>query len=182
MTAEVTVAATVTATVAATTAMTESVVTAVELPPVNPAEVKGNINSGGSSTVGPLSIELASRFKQDGYADEIKIDIVGTGAGIDRFCRGEYDVANASRAIKDAEIEACKANGIDPISFRVGTDALTIVVSKDNTFLNGVTAEQLAKIYSGEAKTWADVDPSYPAEAIRLFSPGTDSGTYDFFT
>ncbi len=184
--------ATAVATTEATSAMTSTMemtgtqvktMTAnVDLPAVNPGQVTGNINSGGSSTVGPLSIELASRFKQDGYAGEIKIDVIGSGAGIERFCRGEYDIANSSRAIKAAEIENCRAIGLEPLSLRVGTDALTIVVSRDNTFVDNLTREQLANIFSGKAKTWADVNPAWPAENIQLFSPGTDSGTFDYFS
>ena len=83
--------------------------------------------------------------------------------------------------IKEAEIETCKANGRDPIEFRVGTDALAVVVSQGEQLPHGLTLEQLAAIFTGDVKTWADVDPSWPAEEIQLFSPGTDSGTFDYF-
>lgn len=152
------------------------------LPPVKPAEVTGNINTGGSSTVYPLSVEIASRFKQDGYAGEIKIDLIGSGAGIQRFCRGEYDVANASRAMTDAEIATCKAAGLDPQQFQVGIDALTVVVNPKNTWAKSLSKKQLALIFSGQAATWKDVDSKWPATPIKIFSPGTDSGTYDYFT
>jgi phosphate binding protein len=153
----------------------------VTLPPVNPAEVTGNINTGGSSTVGPLSAELISRFKQDGYGGEIKLDITGSGAGVQRFCRGEYDIANSSRAMTAAEINTCKAAGIDPQQFRVGIDALTIVVNPQNTWARNLNRQQLALIFSGAAKTWRDVNRAWPNEPIKVFSPGTDSGTYDYF-
>ncbi len=151
------------------------------LPPVKPGEVTGNINTGGSSTVYPLSVELASRFKQDGYKGEIKVDSIGSGAGIQRFCRGEYDVANSSRAMTEAEVTGCKSNG-KPIQFQVGIDALTIVVNPKNTWVKSLSKKQLALIFSGAAKTWKDVDSKWPANAIKLFSPGTDSGTFDYFT
>jgi phosphate transport system substrate-binding protein len=154
----------------------------VQLPEVNPLEVSGDIISAGSSTVFPLSERMAERFQDEGYAGNITIDSVGSGAGFERFCvAGETDISNASRAIKDEEIAACQAIGRTPIELRVGTDALAIVVNKENTFLTNVTVEQLALIFSTAATNWSDVDPSWPAEPIQRFSPGTDSGTFDYF-
>jgi phosphate transport system substrate-binding protein len=177
--AEPTTAAAPTAAMAEPTA---PVASAGTLPEVDPATVTGNIVTAGSSTVFPLSQAMAERFKSEGYAGNITIDSIGTGAGFERFCTaGETDIANASRAIKAEETAACQAIGRTPIEFRVGTDALAVVVSSENDFLTNLTIEQLATIYNGDAKTWADVDPSWPAEAIQLFSPGTDSGTYDYF-
>ncbi len=153
----------------------------VMLPEVNPLEVTGAIVTAGSSTVFPLAEAMATRFKDEGYADQITIDSIGSGAGIERFCvTGETDIANASRAIKDSEIESCKAINRNPIEFRVGTDALAVVVSKENTFLTNATFEQLALIFS-TAEKWSDVDPSWPAETIVRYIPGTDSGTFDYF-
>ncbi len=155
---------------------------ALALPEVDPAAVTGDMITAGSSTVFPLSERMAEVFTEDGYAGQITIDSVGTGGGFERFCvAGETDIANASRAIKDDEIAACKSIGREPIEFRVGTDALAVVVSSENDFLTELSLEQLGAIFNGDAKTWADVDPSYPAEAIQLFSPGSDSGTYDYF-
>ena len=155
---------------------------ALALPEVDPAAVTGDMITAGSSTVFPLSERMAEVFKEDGYAGQITIDSVGTGGGFERFCvAGETDIANASRAIKDDEIASCKSIGREPIEFRVGTDALAVVVSSENDFLTELSLEQLGAIFNGDAKTWADVDPSYPAEAIQLFSPGSDSGTYDYF-
>ena len=152
------------------------------LPEVDPAAATGDIVTAGSSTVFPLSEAMATRFKDEGYAGNITIDSIGTGAGFERFCKaGETDVANASRAIKDSELENCKAIGRQPIEFRVGTDALAVVVSPENDFATNVTIEQLAKIFSKDATNWSDVDPSWPAEPILRFSPGTDSGTFDYF-
>jgi phosphate transport system substrate-binding protein len=151
------------------------------LPEVNPLEVTGDIVTAGSSTVYPLSEAMAERFQDEGYAGNITIDSIGSGAGFERFCvQGETDIANASRAIKDSEVEACRAIGRDPIEFRVGTDALAVVVSKDNGFLTGATLAELALIFS-TAETWADVNPAWPNEPVQRFIPGTDSGTFDFF-
>jgi phosphate binding protein len=152
-----------------------------ELPEVDPATVQGDVIIAGSSTVYPLTQRMADNFKQEGYAGQMTIDSIGSGAGLERFCKGEIDIANASRAINDEEIATCQAAGIDPIEFRVGTDALTVVVSQQNDFVENLTLEQLARIYSGEAKTWQEVDSAWPAEQIQLFSPGTDSGTFDYF-
>jgi phosphate transport system substrate-binding protein len=165
-----------------TVAPTESAMMGeVQLPEVDPLALSGNIVSAGSSTVFPLSERMAERFKDEGFGGEITIDSIGSGAGFERFCvAGETDIANASRAIKDEEKANCQKIGREPIEFRVGTDALAVVVSSENDFLTDVTTEQLALIFS-TAETWADVDPTWPAEPILRFSPGTDSGTFDYF-
>ncbi|HSV86894.1 MAG TPA: phosphate ABC transporter substrate-binding protein PstS family protein [Levilinea sp.] len=156
----------------------------IELPIVNPAEVTGSIYVAGSSTVFPLTEAIAEIFRLDGYGDEIKIDSIGSGAGFERFCvSGETDIANASRPIRDSEIESCQAlsPARNPIEFRVGTDALAIVVHPENYFLTNATLEELALIFSDQATTWADVNPAWPAENIERFIPGTDSGSFDYF-
>ena len=165
-------------TAAATQMMEES---KVQLPEVDPFEVKGDIIAAGSSTVYPLSERMAERFRDEGYAGNITIDSIGSGAGFERFCvTGESDIANASRAIKDSELESCRAIGREPIEFRVGTDAVAVVVSAENDFVEELTLEQLALVFS-TAETRSEVGPSWPAEPILRFSPGTDSGTFDFF-
>jgi phosphate transport system substrate-binding protein len=148
---------------------------------INPLEVTGDIVTAGSSTVFPLAERMAERFENEGYSGLITIDSIGSGAGFERFCvAGETDISNASRPIKDSEVESCQAIGRDPIEFRVGTDALAVTISQENDFLTDVSFEQLALIFS-TAETWADVDPSWPAESIQRFIPGTDSGTFDYF-
>ncbi|MGC9394886.1 MAG: phosphate ABC transporter substrate-binding protein PstS family protein [Anaerolineae bacterium] len=151
------------------------------LPEVNPLEVSGNVVTAGSSTVYPLAERMAERFYDEGFTGQITIDSIGSGAGYERFCTtGETDVANASRAIKDSEVEACAAIGRTPIEFRVGTDALAVVVSQENDFVSDVTMEELALIFS-TAEKWSDVRADWPAENILRFIPGTDSGTFDYF-
>lgn len=152
------------------------------LPVIDPLDVSGDIVTAGSSTVFPLSEAVAALFEDEGYGDQITIDSIGSGAGFERFCEaGESDISNASRPIKDEEIASCESIGRTPIEFRVGTDALAASVSSTNYFLEGgLTLEQLAVAFS-TAETWADVDPSFPAHPIALFSPGTDSGTFDYF-
>ena len=153
------------------------------LPEVNPLDVKGDIITAGSSTVFPLSEAMAEQFREEGYAGNLTIDSIGSGAGFERFCKtGETDIANASRAIKDSEKENCAKINRTPIEFRVGTDALAVVVNPENTWLkDGVTLAELAKIFSKDATNWSDVNPAWPNEPIKRFTPGTDSGTFDYF-
>jgi phosphate transport system substrate-binding protein len=149
-----------------------------------PAAVTGDVITAGSSTVFPLSERMAELFQQEGYTGNITVDSIGSGAGFERFCKtGETDVANASRKIKDAEVENCKALATprEPIAFRVGTDALTVVISAENDFVTALTKEQLGKIFTAQITKWSEVDPSYPAETILVYGPGADSGTFDYF-
>ena len=151
------------------------------LPMVDPMAVAGEIIIAGSSTVYPLVERMAERFVDEGYDGSISISSIGSGAGFERFCvAGETDVANSSRPIKDAEVENCNSIDRIPIELRVGTDALAIVVSAENDFLTDVSMEELAMIFSTSAN-WSDVNPGWPNEPIQRFSPGTDSGTFDYF-
>ena len=148
-----------------------------------PDAVTGDIITAGSSTVFPLSERMKQRFEEEGYTGNLTVDSIGTGAGFERFCKnGETDISNASRPIKDSEKESCAALATprEPIGFQVGIDALAITVSKENTFLTDVTKAELAQIFS-TAEKWSDVRPDWPAEPILRFSPGTDSGTFDYF-
>ncbi len=153
------------------------------MPEIDPLSVEGDIIASGSSTVFPLSEAIAAQFSDEGFTGNISIDNIGTGGGFERFCvNAEADIANASRPIKTEEADACAALETPriPIPFRVGLDALTVVVSSENDFVNDLTTEQLALAFS-TAETWADVDPSFPAEPILRYIPGTDSGTFDYF-
>lgn len=153
----------------------------VAVPEVDPAEVSGDIISAGSSTVFPLSEAVVNLFESEGYAGQVTIDSIGTGAGFERFCKGEIDISNASRKIKDSEVETCQAAGIEPVEFRVGTDAIAIEVNPKNTFLTNITKDELAMAFSGESEKWSEVNPAWLAETIKRYAPGTDSGTYDYF-
>jgi phosphate binding protein len=149
-----------------------------------PDAVTGDIITAGSSTVFPLSERMSELFQQEGYTGNITVDSIGTGAGFERFCKtGETDIANASRKIKDAELANCQALATprDPIAFRVGTDALTVVVSAENDFVKSLTKEQLGKIFTAQYTKWNEVDPSFPADPILVYGPGADSGTFDYF-
>jgi len=171
----------VTSTEAMTTteAMTETAVAAVTLPEVDPLTLEGEIAVAGSSTVFPLSEKMAEVFKDEGFKGDVTIASIGTGAGMERFCKGEIDIANASRAITEKEIATCQSNSIEPIEFRVGTDALSIVVNPENPVQN-LTIAQVADIFSGTITNWSQIDPAFDMP-IKLYSPGTDSGTFDYF-
>ncbi len=156
----------------------------ITLPEIDPLAVTGDVIAAGSSTVAPLTQTAIEAFIEAGFAGSITNDSIGTGAGFERFCEaGETDISNASRPIRDSEVESCAALATPrtPIEFFVGIDALSVVVPQSNTFATGLTREQLTKIYTGEFTTWNQVDASYPAEAIQVFSPGSDSGTFDYF-
>ncbi len=135
----------------------------------------------GSSTVYPLTREIAKDFRRAGFSGPIQIDSVGTGGGFELFCATDGpDIANASRSIKRAEIEACQKVQREPVEFRVGTDALAVVVSQENDFLQNVTDDELQAIFT-VADRWSDVNPAWPDAPIERFIPGADSGTLDFF-
>jgi phosphate transport system substrate-binding protein len=143
----------------------------------------GEIVSDGSSTVGPLTQAVAEEFNAQAPNVQTSVDISGTGGGFKRFCAGETDIQNASRAIAEDEIATCAENGVDWYEFEVAYDGITIVTNTENTWLTCITTDDLKRVWQKEnpANTWADLNPDYPAETIALYGPGTDSGTFDFF-
>lgn len=151
------------------------------LPGVDPSKATGAIITSGSSTVFPLSEAVTELFAKEGFQGQVSIDSIGSGGGFERFGKGEIDVANASRAIKAAEAAKAKAAyGSDPITLRVGTDALAVCVSSKNKFVKDVTKAELAKVFS-DAVYWSDVRSAWPKKEIKRYTPGTDSGTFDYF-
>ena len=152
----------------------------IQLPEVKPIDVEGNMIIAGSSTVFPLIEILYQRFIEEGYSGTIKLESVNSEKGFKLFCKqGEIDIANASRPIKDEEIKHCAAINRKPIAFRVGTDALAVVVNPENDFLTNVTKKELAAIFT--AQQWSDVNPKWPNVPIQRFIPNRDSATLDFF-
>lgn len=152
------------------------------LPVVDPIEVDPSVDvlMAGSSTVFPLSTAVLSKWIDEG-GPEYSIDSIGSGGGLERFCvEGASDIANASRAINDDETAACAENGREAIEILVGSDALSIVISPGNYFAQELTLEELAIAWSTPNATWADVNPDFPAHPIQLFTPGADSGTFDY--
>jgi phosphate transport system substrate-binding protein len=156
------------------------------LPIIDPLSVDASVDIGiaGSSTVFPLSTEVLSQWIDEG-GPEYTIDSIGSGGGLERFCiEGASDIANASRQIDDEEFAACTDTwGTEPIEVRVGSDALSIVISNGNYFAGELTLEEIATAFSltSASATWADVNPDFPAHPIQMFSPGADSGTFDYF-
>lgn len=145
-------------------------------------ELSGPIVIDGSSTVAPVSEAVAEEFRKEQAGVKVTVNTSGTGGGFKKFCSDEIDIADASRAIKDEEKQACAAAGLEFTEFRVGLDGLAIVTSAQNSFLKCLSTRQMADIFKeGGAKTWDQVDPKFPKENIDIFAPGTDSGTYDFF-
>lgn len=166
-----------------TTAASGGATSDLGLPVIDPLDVpEGEIAIAGSSTVFPLSVAVIDQWQDEG-GPAYAIDSIGSGGGFERFCvEGTSDISNASRPIKDEEVEACKAIGRDPIEIRVGTDALSLVISKGNYFAQELTLEELAAAFSAPVgATWHTVNPSFPAHPIQAFSPGADSGTFDYF-
>jgi phosphate transport system substrate-binding protein len=152
-----------------------------ELPPVNPATVSGDVYLAGSSVVFPLAQRIAEEFEAEGYTGQLTIDSSGSGAGFERFCvETESDISNASRPIRAEEVQLCVDNGRDPIEYLIGFDAIAVTVSTENDFVEDVTLDELALIF-GTAETWADVREEWPAEPIQRYSPGPDSGVFDYF-
>jgi phosphate transport system substrate-binding protein len=143
----------------------------------------GTITSDGSSTVGPFVTKAAEDFRAAEGAD-VTVGISGTGGGFERFCLGETDLSNASRPIKEEEVAACQEGGVEYIEFQVARDALTNVVNVANDWATCLTVDQLMTIWEpgSKVKNWNQVDPSFPDVPLRLFGPGTDSGTFDYFT
>jgi phosphate transport system substrate-binding protein len=138
----------------------------------------------GSSTVGPFTTRAAENFKEQSPDVEVTVGISGTGGGFERFCAGETDISNASRPIEDDEESLCADEGIEYVELPVANDALTVVVNPENDWATCVTVDQLKAIWEpgSQVDSWQDVDPSFPDEPLRLYGPGTDSGTFDYFT
>jgi phosphate transport system substrate-binding protein len=152
-----------------------------------PANLSGSVNIDGSSTVYPITEAVAEEFQKANPGVKVTVAFAGTGGGFKKFCNGETDMNDASRPIKadDAgEGVACKAKSIDYLELGIATDALSVVVNKDNTWATCLTTAQLKKMWdqASTAKSWKDIDPSFPDEPLKLFGPGPDSGTFDYFT
>ena len=152
----------------------------------NDPGASATITIDGSSTVYPISEALAEEFRAEFPDTDITIGVSGTGGGFKKFGRGEIDIANASRPIKESEGQDAAKNNISYVQLEVAYDGLAVVVNPDNNWINCVTVEQLKKIWEpgaqGKIKKWNQIDPSWPNEDIRLFGPGVASGTFDYFT
>ncbi len=149
-------------------------------------QYKGRIHIDGSSSVYPITEAVAEEFRKLEPDVRVTVGVSGTGGGFKKFARGETDISNASRPIKESEVKACEQNGISFIEIPVAYDGLAVVVSPDNDFVDHLTVEELKKIWEPAAqekiKSWQQVRSSFPDVPLRLYGAGTSSGTYDYFT
>jgi phosphate transport system substrate-binding protein len=144
----------------------------------------GTITIDGSSTVGPFATRASEDFRGENPDVRITVGVSGTGGGFERFCAGETDVSDASRTIDEDEVALCEESGVEYIELRVATDALTNIVNIQNDWATCLTVEQLSAIWKpgSTVSNWNQVDPSFPDSPLKLYGPGTDSGTFDYFT
>jgi phosphate transport system substrate-binding protein len=146
--------------------------------------LSGRVVADGSSTVAPLASLAAERFRKVEPDVNVTVGVSGTGGGFERFCAGETDLANASRPIEEEEEQACAKKRIQFRELQVANDGISVVVNPDNDWVECLTVDQLKRVWEpgSKVKSWKDLDSSFPDEDLALFGPGTDSGTFDFFT
>jgi phosphate transport system substrate-binding protein len=147
------------------------------------AKLSGSVAGDGSSTVAPITEGLVEEYAGAQPDVKVSVGVSGTGGGFEKFIAGETDFSNASRPIKDEEKAELEAAGIDYTEFKLANDGLTVVVNPENDWATELTVEQLKQLWidNGTEKKWSDINPEWPAENIVFYSPGTDSGTYDYF-
>jgi phosphate transport system substrate-binding protein len=151
------------------------------------AAAQQTIKLDGSSTVFPISEAVAEEFQiaRRGKV-RVTVGISGTGGGFKKLCRGEIDISDASRPISRTEMDACAKAGIQYIELPVAYDALTVAINPKNTWVDTLTVAELKKMWEpaaqGKVMTWKDVNPQWPARPLKLYGPGADSGTFDYFT
>lgn len=150
------------------------------------ANLSGSIKIDGSSTVYPVSKVMAEEFQKMNPGVKIAVAFSGTGGGFEKFCAGETDITDASRPINDSEAQLCKKNNIEFIELPVAFDSLSVVVNAKNTFVDCLKVSELKKMWEpaaeGRVTTWKQVRAEFPNEPLKLYGPGSDSGTYDYFT
>jgi phosphate transport system substrate-binding protein len=144
----------------------------------------GEVHIDGSSTVYPITEAVAEEFLITNPDVRVPIGVSGTGGGFKKFIAKEIDINDASRKIKDKEAAEAKAAGVEYTEFEIAYDGLSILVNPKNDWVTSLTVAELKKIWepNSTVKTWKDVRPEWPAETIKLYAPGTDSGTFDYFT
>ncbi len=148
--------------------------------------LSGSISADGSSTVYPITEAVAEEYRKEFPDVKVTVGLSGTGGGFKKFSRGEIDINNASRSIKEEEIASCKENNIDYIELEVGYDGLVVTVNPQNDWVKDITVAELKKIWEPEAqgkiKYWNQIRPEWPKEELHLYGAGVESGTYDYFT
>jgi phosphate transport system substrate-binding protein len=145
---------------------------------------RSSIKADGSSTVYPITQAVAEKFRDEKPGVRVAVSRSGTGGGFKKFSHGEIDICDASRPITDVEKKACEDAHIEYVELKIAYDGLAVLVNPKNTWCESLSVEQLKKIWEPNSKVskWSDVDPAWPAEKIKLYGPGTDSGTFDYFT
>lgn len=153
-------------------------------PDTDETALTGTVVIDGSSTVFPIIEAVAEEFNAENPEVRVPIGVSGTGGGFQKFIAGETDISNASRPIKDEEAAEAAAAGIEYIEMPMAYDGLSVLVNPANTWVEDLTVEELNMIWKPDStvKTWSDVRPEWPNEMIKLYAPGTDSGTFDYFT
>ncbi len=147
--------------------------------------LSGLVSLDGSSTVFPISQAMAEEFQiAQRNAVRVTVGVSGTGGGFQKFCNGETDISNASRPIKDSEVEECLRNGITPIELRIAWDGLTVVANPENDWATCMTVEELRNLWepSSTVRNWGAIRAGWPGDEVKLYGPDTDSGTFDYFT
>ena len=147
-------------------------------------ELRGTVSLDGSSTVYPISEAIAEEFLSVAPRVRVTVGVSGTGGGFKKFLSREIDINDASRTIKNSEVEEARANGIDYLEIPVAFDGLSVVVNPNNTWVDHLTVDELRMIWQpgSMVDSWDDIRPNWPQLPIRLYGPGTDSGTFDYFT
>ena len=147
-------------------------------------DAHGMIEIDGSSTVYPITVAVAEEFRKSHQDVQIPVGISGTGGGMKRFTKGEISIADASRPIKEKEAAAAEENDIEFIELEVAYDGLSVMVNPSNDWVDCLTIQELNKIWAPDSKirNWSEIRDGFPDQALRLYGPGTDSGTFDFFT
>ncbi len=150
------------------------------------SNLSGKVQIDGSSTVYPISEAMAEEFQKANPGVQVTVASSGTGGGFKKFCAGETDISNASRPIKPEEVELCKKGNIEYIELPIAYDGLSVVVNPQNNFASCLKVDELKKMWEpaaqGKITQWNQINPQFPAQKIGLYGPGTDSGTYDYFT
>ena len=148
------------------------------------AALSGEVVIDGSSTVFPLTSAAAELFQEENPGVQVPVGQSGTGGGFEKFCAGETDISDASRPIEEDEIAVCEENGVTQDEFPIANDGLTVIANVENDWATCLTVEQLKAIWAPDSKVanWNQIDPSFPDEPLVLAGPGTDSGTFDYFT
>jgi phosphate transport system substrate-binding protein len=146
--------------------------------------LSGPVEIDGSSTVYPISEAMAEEFQRENPQTRVAVGVSGTGGGFKRFCAGETDISNASRPIKDEEAASCEQNGVQFTEVRVAWDGLSVVTNPSNEFVQCLTTEELKRIWEpgSTVDNWSQVRAGFPDKDLKLYGPGTDSGTFDYFT